>query len=276
MLKIPFILIIILIFFSVSFKANGQAKASDFFKGLSKEKNLIEALYSANRKTPKKEIVPFTLAGEAGLLTTSGNTDTSIIKLAFESNHELPDWSNRYETRFLQRVNTLNNTDTKVETTRVEISAQFDYKLLQPSNRLFAYVEYDDNQFNRLRDQSSVVVGWSQVAWKQEQSELRYSIGPGYSRFVQERDDITIEELIVRGTVFYNYTFSENTRFRQSISAEMGEIITKAKSQSSITAKVFEKLAMKLSINVVFNDNVAEQDSNVSTETSVSMVYQFF
>jgi putative salt-induced outer membrane protein YdiY len=166
--------------------------------------------------------------------------------------------------------------NTKIDTTRVEISAQFDYKLIQPNNRLFAYVEYDDNQFNRLRDQGTLVMGWSQVAWKEEASEFRYSIGPGYSHLRQTRNDLTIEEMIVRGTLFYNVKFGKTARFRQTLSAEVGQEITKAKSQSSITAKVFEKLAMKFSVNLVFNESVAARDSTLSTQTSISMVYRFF
>lgn len=263
-----------------------QDKASDFFKNLSGEKNLLDALYSKSREKAQKDatLKPFTLAGEVGLLNTSGNTDTSIAKLAIESNHEMTNWSNRYETEFLRHSNTIREvTDNielesrrvEIETTRIEISAQFDYKLVDPHKRLFSYIEYDDNEFNNLRNQKTLVMGWSQVAWKEDKSEFRYSIGPGYSHIEQQRDDLTIEEMIVRGTVFYNLEFGSNARFRQTLSAELGEIITKARSQSSISANIFGKLAMKFSLNIVFNENVAQQDSQLSTQTSITMVYQF-
>lgn len=255
-----------------------QSKASDFFRDLSNEKNILEALYANKQEAKNSEIDPFTMAGEAGLLNTTGNTSTSIIKLAIESSHELPEWSNRYETRFLHRVNKLRSEtgDISIDDTRFEISAQFDYKLINPNERFFAYFEYDDNQFNRLRDQTTLVVGWSQVAWKKAGSEFRYSIGPGYSYFVQERNDLVIEETIIRGTLWYQYTLSDNARFRQTISAEVGEVITKARSQSSITANIFGNLAMKISLDFILNENVAIEDDNFSTETSISMVYQFF
>jgi len=257
-----------------------EDKASDFFRNLSKEKNLLDALYSKNRKNPKKDakLKPFTMAGEAGLLSTTGNTNTSIVKLAIESNHEMTNWSNRYETQFLQKNNSIRKDTGKVEieTTRFEVSAQMDYKLVEPNNRLFAYVEYDDNEFNHLRDQATVVFGWSQVMWKEDKSEFRYSIGPGYSHINQERNNRKIDETIVRGTLFYNLKFGDNARFRQTLSAEIGEEITKARSQSSVSAKIFEKLAMKFSVNLIFNDNVAERDSVLSTQTSISMIYQFF
>lgn len=278
MLKILFIFVCLLIL-QVPSVVLAQDRAADFFKNLSKEKNLLDALYSKSRKKVKKDatLKPLTLAGEVGLLNTSGNTNTSIVKLALESNHEMTNWSNRYETQFLQRTNSIRSDtgNVDIETTRIELSAQFDYKLVEPKNRLFAYLEYDDNEFNRLRDQATLVMGWSQVSWKDDNSEFRYSIGPGYSHVLQQRDDRRIKEMIVRGTIFYNLKFGDNARFRQTLSAELGEVITKARSQSSITAKVFEKLAMKFSINLVFNDNVAAQDSTFSTQTSVSMVYQF-
>jgi putative salt-induced outer membrane protein YdiY len=257
-----------------------EDKASDFFKNLSKEKNLLNALYSKSREKKSKDakLKPFTLSGEGGLLSTTGNTNTSIAKFAVESNHEMTNWSNRYEAKILHRTNTLRSDDgdNSIQTNRIELSAQFDYKLVEPNNRLFAYFEYDDNQFNLLRDQATFALGWSQVAWKKEKSELRYSIGPGYSHVRQSRDMITITEMIVRGTIFYNLKFGKNARFRQTLSAELGQEITKAQSQSSISASIFEKLALKFSINLVFNESIAVQDSTFSTQTSVSLVYQFF
>lgn len=258
----------------------GQSKASDFFKNPSKEKDLLKSLFESNDKKQRPD-QPFSLDGELGVLATTGNTDTSMIKLAIDSSHEMEDWSNRYEAQFLQRNNTFESTEVEgatetIKTTRVGISAQFDYKLTKDTNRLFGYLEYDDNQFNNLREQITLVTGWSQVMWKEAESEFRYSIGPGYSHFKQESTDVQVESMIVRGTMLYNYTFSKSSRFRQEFAAELGDQIAKVRSQSSFTSKIFKKLAMKLSFNVVLNDSVAEGDKVLSTQTSVSMVYQFF
>lgn len=260
--------------------ASAQQKASDFFKNPSKERNILTSLFDRknDNKKRKKDPKPFTLAGEAGLLTTTGNTETSIVKLAMESTHELENWSNRYQSQFLQRTNTVIRQGEKVDinTRRIEISAQLDYKLVKDSNRLFVYAEYDDNEFNRLRDQATLVLGWSQVMWEEERSQFRYSIGPGYSYLLQDRTGTRIEEMIVRGTVYYNHIFGNDARFVQTVSAELGEVISKARTRSSVTAKVFDKMAMKFSVDLIYNDNVASQDSVLSTQTSVSMVYQFF
>lgn len=275
-----YLLLLILASASWSTLSFAQEDASDFFKNPSSERNLIKSLFDKYKRIPNKDkkIKPFSLSGEAGVLITSGNTETSIIKLAFESNHETENWSNRYESQFLERTNTFieENQNIEIDTRRFEISAQLDYKLVEPNNRLFAYLEYDDNEFSRLREQATIVVGWSQVTWKDNASELRYSIGPGYSHFIQGRTNTRIEEMIVRGTLFYNYDFNEGTRFRQTISAELGQQIKKARSQSSVTAKLFDRLALKFSINLIYNDNVSVQDSALSTQSSISLVYQFF
>ena len=112
--------------------------------------------------------------------------------------------------------------------------------------------------------------------WQNPESEFRYSIGPGYSHFLQERTGIRLSGPIARGTLLYSLKFNKNARFRQEISAEVGSGLTKARSNTSFTSTIFKKLGMKLSFNVVFNENVAEEDRVLSTQTSVSMVYQFF
>lgn len=258
----------------------GQSKASDFFKDPSKEKDLLASLFKTNdrKQNPNR---PFALDGEVGLLITTGNSDTSMIKLALDSSQELEDWSNRYEVQLLQRINTIKSSSSEsgtdeIETTRILVSGQFDYKLTDETKRLFGYVEFDDNQFNLLREQFTAVTGWSQVMWQNSESQFRYSIGPGYSHFLQERTGTRLSGPITRGTLLYSLKFNKHARFRQEISAEVGNGLSKAQSNTSFTSTIFKKLGMKLSFNVVFNENVAEEDKVLSTQTSVSMVYQFF
>lgn len=261
------------------FSLCAQEKASDFFLDPSKEKDLLASLFEQNDKQNADE-KGFKLGGEAGLLITSGNTDTQMLKMAFDSTHELEKWSNNYNLSFLQQQNRIRtrtpNVSRTTKTERIELNAQLDYKLKNPDHRLFAYFEFDDNQFNSLRDQITAVIGWSQIAWKEQSSSLRYSIGPGYSHFEQEQTQTIIDELIVRGSLFLDYSLSSSSQFKQSISAELGEQVSKASSTSSITAKLFEDLAMKFSVELIFNDSLSDQGDSLSTQTSITMVYQFF
>jgi putative salt-induced outer membrane protein YdiY len=260
---------------------SAEQKASDFFQNPSAKRNLIKLLNSSASDQwgddETDDIPSFDLDAEFGVLVTTGNTSTSMLKLALDSQHELEGWSNRYFAQVLQRNTELNDENFQdLETNRLQVSAQLDYKLTEPNNRLFVYAEYDDNQFLSLRDQYTAVVGWSQLAWKKAHTEFRYSIGPGYTRSEQGDTNLVTKEMIVRATANYDYEFDNEARFRQTLSAEMGEVNTRARSKTSISAKILKRLAMQFSFEMAVDENVSANVDSFSTQTSISMVYQFF
>lgn len=261
--------------------AGSQQKASDFFQNPSAKRSLIKLLNSSASgqwdEDETDDTPSFDLDAEFGVLMTTGNTSTRMLKLALDSQHELKGWSNQYFAQVLQRNTELKDVNFQdLETNRVQVSAQLDYKLTEPNNRLFVYAEYDDNQFLSLRDQYTAVVGWSQLAWKKAHTEFRYSVGPGYTRSEQGDTNLVVKEMIVRATANYNYEFENDARFRQTISAEVGEVNTRARSKTSISAKILERLAMKFSFEMAVDENVSANVESFSTQTSISMVYQFF
>ncbi|MFC4700255.1 YdiY family protein [Glaciecola siphonariae] len=282
-MKILLTLMLCLLATSVNADMNArlQQKASDFFKNPSAKRNLIKLLNTHPTYSESDDETPdypsFDLEGEFGVLVTTGNTNTSMFKLALDADQELESWSNQYFVQFLQRNTEVDDDNiADLDTSRSQISTQFDYKLLNPKYRLFGFAEYDDNQFLQLRHQLTAVAGWSHLAWKREHTEFRYSFGPGWTRSEQEDTGFVLQEMIVRATANYAYRFENNARFRQSITAEMGEVNSKAKSLTSISAKIFERLAMKFSFEMSLDENVSRNVDNFTTQTSISMVYQFF
>ncbi|WP_371195137.1 YdiY family protein [Glaciecola sp. SC05] len=274
------LLSILLLIFTVSSFAEMslelEPKASDFFKSPSAKRNLIRLLntHPTFEEEEAEELPTFELDGEVGVLITTGNTNTTMVKLALDAEHELESWSNTYFMQALQRNTEIDKQ--KNENSRLQLSAQFDYKLLNPDYRFFTYTEFDDNEFLQLRNQFTSVIGWSHLAWKEEHTEFRYSFGPGWARSEQQDTGLLIEEMIVRATANYAYRFENDARFRQSISAEMGKVNRRARSQTSVSAKIIERLAMKVSFEVNLDENVSRNVDNFTTQTSISMVYQFF
>lgn len=256
-----------------------QQNASDFFKNPSAKRNLIKLLNTpaSFEEDEQNDIPSFELEGELGVLLTTGNTNTSMLKLALDAAQEFENWSNHYSMQVLQRRTKLDDENfDDINNGRLQASAQFDYKLLNPRYRLFTYTEFDDNQFLQLRNQITSVVGWSHLAWKKERTQFRYSIGPGWTRFKVENTGLVTQEMIVRATVNYAYQFKNDARFKQSVSAEMGEVNTRARAQTSVSAKIIDRLAMKFSFEVNLDENVSQNIDNFTTQTSVTIVYQFF
>jgi putative salt-induced outer membrane protein len=243
--------------------------------------DILKKLYLKEKKL-KQSSEGISLSGEFGMLAASGNTNTTTFKAALTSEHEMRQWSNNYHSEIVYKQNKT-DTDTIVTAQRFLVSAQLDYKLPSKNNRLFVYAEYDTDRFNGFRYQSAIAAGWSAHAWKNKDSQFRYSVGPGYA--YSEREVVgeeapnsydVLSEMIVRASLDYRLSLSDSARFRQFVSTEAGQETNRSRSETTLTASIIQSLAMKLSFVVIYNDGTLQRNEDLSTETSVSLVYQFF
>jgi putative salt-induced outer membrane protein YdiY len=258
--------------FFVSLTLPMQASASN---------DILKKLYLKERELSKKK-EGISLSGEFGVLAASGNTNTTTFKAGLTSEHEMRRWSNRYHSELMYKQNKVDD-ETFVTAQRFLVNVQLDYKLPSKNNRLFIYGEYDDDRFNGFRYQSAIATGWSTHAWRNKDSQLRYSIGPGYSyaeREIEESEDDksyeTLNEMIIRASLDYRLELSDTAMFRQFVSTEAGQDTNRSRAETTLTASIVESLAMKLSFVMVYNDGTTLDNVNLSTETSISLVYQFF
>jgi putative salt-induced outer membrane protein YdiY len=242
-------------------------------------KDLIRTLYHAEYTPDTDDEIPrFTLDGELGVLLNSGNTSAASIKAALNADHETQHWSNVYFAELLYKESGTATTDREVSAQRFYTTAQFDYKLVEKGRRLFMYGDYEDNRFSGYEHRASLAAGWSQRLWRDEDSEFRYSIGPGYTFLEAEEDNDSLvnDGIIVRASAEYRYRWTSGARLRQFFSTEAGEDNTKSRSETSLSANVFGSLAMKLSFILNHETDTADDVEALSTETSVALVYQFF
>lgn len=244
-----------------------------------KARDLIETLYHADFTPDTDDEIPrFTLDGELGVLVNTGNTSAASVKAAVNADHETENWSSVYFAELLYKESGTANTQRDISAQRFYTSAQFDYKLLAPGRRLFMYGDYEDDKFTGYDHRASLAAGWSQRVWRNEDSEFRYSVGPGYTFIEAEEDNDSLvnDGIIVRASAEYKYHWSSGAKLRQFVSTEAGEENTKSRSETSLSANVFGSLAMKLSFILSHETDTPEDVAALSTETSVALVYQFF
>lgn len=227
----------------------------------------------------QEEIKPFTMDGELGVISTSGNTETTSISAGITAHQELEKWSNDYIAEALYKRETVEGDDGEdVEFTSAQKffgSAQGNYKLDNPDNRLFGFASYEDDRFSSFKYQSTVAAGWNQKVNLNSDHSLEYSIGPGYS-FVETQEGEDLDSMIVRASVAYAWQISETAKFTQTVSSETGSENTKSRAESALTATISGNLSMRLSFKMDHNTTVSEGIEKLDTETAVSLVYNFF
>lgn len=220
------------------------------------------------------------MTAELGVLLAKGNTEGTTLTGKINATHQTQSWINNYQGNFLFKQNDRTvdgERESFTSAQRIFVSTQLDYKLEDPSERLFMYGEFDDDRFNNFEYQAALAIGWSEELWKDQQSEFRYSIGPGYavSRLKDEEGQDQMG-MIIRAALEYRNKLFENATFRQFFSTEADQEFSRSVSETSLAATITGSLAMKLSLNMIHNRNPNSTAKSLDTETAVTLVYQFF
>ncbi|MFS1703600.1 DUF481 domain-containing protein [Aestuariibacter sp. GS-14] len=246
------------------------------------DKDLIRTLYHADfveyDEEPKDR---FTLDGQLGIIFSSGNTNATSIKSSLKSEHENDMFANQYWVEFLYKQSEVDSDEGTLKQTtaqRLYTYVQSDYKLRVENQRLFVYGDYEDDRFNGYDHRSSIAGGWSQQVWRNEISDFRFSVGPGYSfaKLDSGEKAKNIHGFIVRASAEYHYIWPTGAKLRQFVSTEAGEDNIKSRTETSLSANLFESLALKLSFIMQHNTNPTSDNMSLNTETSVAVVYRFF
>lgn len=239
----------------------------------------IIALTLSTTALAQDKAKPFTMEGELGFISTTGNTDTTSINAGITASQEFENWTNNYIVEGLYRQETVEGDDGEdVDVTSAQkffASAQANYKLDNPNNRLFLFTSYEDDRFSNFNYQGTVAAGWNQTLIENNTHTLEYSIGPGYT-FVETQEDVSQNSAIVRASTIYSWKISDTAKFTQTASTEVGDENTKSRAESALTATISGNLSMRLSFKLDHNSQVAEGVEKLDTETAVSLVYNFF
>ncbi|MGS2720772.1 DUF481 domain-containing protein [Paraglaciecola aestuariivivens] len=244
------------------------------------KQNIMRSLYMANKPDFDEED-ELSMIGEFGFLLASGNTNTSTITAKINASQELQSWSYQIigDGLYKQSETKVDGiTENTTSAQKVFLSSQIDFKLSHPDDRLFIYSEYENNRFSGYKYQAAFAAGWSSRLWHDSESELKYSVGPGFGISEAEKDNTNEDQsgLIVRAAMEYKRKFSEHATFRQFLSTEADQEFTKTKSETSLSTRITGALAMKLSFVLNHDTGASEDNEALDTEAAVTLVYQFF
>lgn len=238
---------------------------------------------------------PLAADAELGLLTTSGNTDSTALKAKLNLKHEMVRWRNQYVLEALYKEDQLEVEEngqiweeSQVTAEKYFGSAQADYKLDSQHRALFVFGSYEEDRFSGYDYQASIAVGYSDRLFQGESSFLDYSVGPGmsFNRTEEVRaadgtlleDNVKEESAMVRLSALYQYDFSETSKFTQTFASDVAlesGANTKTKAESAVTTNINGSLAMKASFTITHNTEVPEDRVSSDRQTAITLVYTF-
>ena len=217
---------------------------------------------------------------EASYLLKRGNSESESVNGKSNAAHDGINWR---QTAKAEAVNTVGEGDDGEEERTAEryyASYKLDRKLAD-NNYLFNVLTYDKDNFSGFHYQASYALGLGRRFLDTPTHTLDLEAGPGYRVECLDPEESYSgcedkeESAIARFAGVYKWKISENASFRQDVSTEVGEENTSVRSETSLTSKINDHFAMRLSHLITRDSEVPAGTHNTDQETTVSLVYTF-
>ncbi|MCF6325480.1 MAG: DUF481 domain-containing protein [Gammaproteobacteria bacterium] len=205
---------------------------------------------------------------ELGLVTTSGNTETTTANFKGKLENTREQWHNLFTLQTLHASSKNSNT-----AERYLITAKSDYKVNDVSYA-FGRFSYEDDRFSGFDYRATETLGYGRHIIREETFTFDVEGGPGLRQSKPEigsRDSETI--LYLSGNL--KWDVSATSVFTQDLFSEIGEDVTITKSVTGLKTQINGDLAMKMTYTVKKTSEVPVGIDKIDTETAVTLVYSF-
>lgn len=215
-----------------------------------------------------EEESPWTGAVSLGYLSTSGNTETTSYNTKVNVGYEQDRWKHA----FAAAANgAIESQDTTAEAYKAGWKSEYTFS---SHNFLFGTVDWRKDRFSGVDQQITESVGYGRRMIETEKHLLSVGIGVGY-RQADLADGTSESGAIARGSIDYNWIFSETAGFDQNIVVESGSDNTYIESISAVRARLVGDLALVFSYTVKHNTDVPVGSEKTDTFTAISIEYAF-
>lgn len=220
---------------------------------------------SAGAPAPKN----WTGQSELGFVSTAGNTDTQTVNAKLKLVQNLTQWENTFS---VEALNASESDETSAE--RYQVNGQVDRRF-DEKNFLFGRLNYEEDRFSGFDFESTATLGYGRQLIKTQTTSWDFEVGPGV-RVVKPAIAPSEDEGILRLSTAYQYKFGSNSMFDQTLSVDGGDDRVITRSITSLTSKINNSLAMKVTLTVRQNSEPAQvTNDKTDTETAVTLVYGF-
>jgi len=218
---------------------------------------------------------------EVGVALSRGNTDSTAVRSNVELSQELEQFRNKYFIQTLLQRNTSTDEATGEKTDyttgqKIGVTAQSNYKFFRSGSSLFGRASYLNDRFGAFREQMSVAAGYANRLYAEGENYLDFETGPGMAYDKPSEGDSN-SGLIWYAAGNFEYHFSATSKFKQTLeyNVSLDGHNTSYVSRSAITAQLNNQLALRFSINVKYDSDVADGKKSTDSETAASVVYSF-
>ena len=230
---------------------------------------LLASLIAA---TPADTVKPVKFTTDAGLVSTSGNTDITTVSVAEHLEVRTGAW------RFDQLFSVIYGETDGDATTSLWTGALRAGRDLSSRVSLFVLGTYDRNTFAGIESRITPQLGVNAKVVDQELNKLQLELGVGYTWQQSVPPGVDEEFSGGRGAVFYQHNFGPKAKFTQLL-AFLPNFKTSAdlriNSETALTAPITAGIAMRVGYSIRY-DGLPEpgfKDTDRTLTTGVQLTF---
>lgn len=203
-----------------------------------------------------------------GYLATSGNAENENLNLSFGGNFNAERWHHR-----------LNGLAVRASTSGIDTAEAYGLTWktsydINETDYLFGVVAWNSDEFSGYDQQLREVLGYGRRFIDRERHVLNAEAGAGF-RQADLRDGTSEDESILRLATDYRWTISDTSNFSQLLAVESGSDNTYVEAVSSLSANIWDNIALVLSYTIKRNSEVPVNTVKRDTFTAISLEYSF-
>ena len=226
--------------------------------------------------------VGWTGKGEAGLVLSRGNSDSTTADVKFDGSDSFGNWKNTAHLAFLYGESANFST-----AQRLEGAWQSDYNFNKKAF-VFGSIVGEDDRFDGFVYQTTLATGLGYKVIDSDTTKLTLSAGFGYRRLqtetlIKDPDGRVTERIPGEstsdgvGTAGLDYTqqITKTTKLVDRLAVQSGGQNTAVANDFSITVNMTNALALSFGYGVRYNSNPPAGTKSTDELTTVNLVYAF-
>jgi putative salt-induced outer membrane protein len=212
---------------------------------------------------------PWKGKGEAGIVSSSGNTDSQSFNLKLGMTKVQDLWKHALDMSYL-RTSANGVTDAN----RFVGSWQSNYNY-SPRTFAFGGARYDHDEFGGFLYQASISAGLGYKFYDTDTVKFSGQAGVGYRKLEENVTHETSSGAVFVGGLNYEWTITKTTKLSDKFTVEAGSDNTLLTNFVGIEVKMSDKLGLAAGYDVTQNTKPPPGKDKTDTVTTLNLVYSF-
>jgi len=212
---------------------------------------------------------PWKGKGEAGIVASSGNTNSQSFNLKLGMTKVEDLWKHALDMSYIRT-----SSDGVTDANRFVGSWQSNYNF---SARTFAFggARYDHDEFGGFLYQASISTGLGYKFYDTDRVKFSGQAGIGYRRLEDSVTHETSNGAVFVGGLNYEYAITDTTKLTDKLTVESGSDNTLITNFVGVEVKMSDKLGLSAGYDVTHNTKPPTGKKSTDTITTLNLVFSF-